>query len=297
MKYQLLIVGFVASTISISIFGFYALNINQEFINSSKKGEQHFKDITTAAAEVSSYAKRAEGHLFLYLGLHRKADKDKFPKRVKSLHENISILDQEIKNPEARKILDKIKAIVVGILPAGNTLIAYHDKDMEAIGKFELEHHQEAIFELHEKLSAIRKLGVELVTLEIQLEDNLKSEISKNATRLQYHAVVTIVAVSIFTLFLGYILIKMIKTLNKEISSRLQSEEALKLEKNKLKDALDKLKTLSGIVPICMYCKQIRDDKGYWNQLEDFISKHSKAEFSHSICEKCLEKHHSDCKK
>ncbi len=52
------------------------------------------------------------------------------------------------------------------------------------------------------------------------------------------------------------------------------------------------IKVLQGIIPICMYCKEIRDDKGYWSQLEGYISQHSEAQFSHGICEKCLEVKH-----
>ena len=55
-----------------------------------------------------------------------------------------------------------------------------------------------------------------------------------------------------------------------------------------LKEALEEVKVLSGLIPICMECKKIRDDKGYWNQLESFISKHSEAKFSHGICPECI---------
>ena len=82
----------------------------------------------------------------------------------------------------------------------------------------------------------------------------------------------------------------MINTLNKEISNRIQSEKVIKLERNKLKDALAKIKTLSGFLPICSACKKIRDDKGYWNQIESYIREHSEAEFSHSICPECTKK-------
>lgn len=59
--------------------------------------------------------------------------------------------------------------------------------------------------------------------------------------------------------------------------------------KNKqLLQAQAQIKVLSGILPICMYCKEIRDDQGYWNKLEKFISEHSQAEFSHGICERCM---------
>lgn len=61
-------------------------------------------------------------------------------------------------------------------------------------------------------------------------------------------------------------------------------------EKNlALEQALEKVKTLSGLIPICMHCKKIRDDQGYWNQLEAYLSSHSEAQFSHSLCPECMQ--------
>ena len=54
-----------------------------------------------------------------------------------------------------------------------------------------------------------------------------------------------------------------------------------------LKSALAEVKTLSGLLPICASCKKIRDDTGYWNQIEEYVSKRSEAQFSHSICPEC----------
>ena len=294
MRYRLFIIGFMVSIGLISISGFYALNSNRQVLISTQEGEEHFKAITTAAAEVSSYAKRAEGHLFLYLALHRKADGEKFPKRINSLYEQISILDKNIKNRDARIILEKIKENTAGTLPNGNKLIAYHDKAMETIGKFEMEKHREVIFEIHNKFSALRKLGVSLVALEVQLENDLKEEIFKNSNRLQFSLKFLVAVTSMFALFLGYLLIKMVRSLNEEISKRLQSEKEIRNERNKLKDALEKIKTLSGLLPICMHCKKIRDDSGYWNQVDAYIEQHSDAQFTHSICEHCLEKYHPE---
>lgn len=56
-----------------------------------------------------------------------------------------------------------------------------------------------------------------------------------------------------------------------------------------LEVALGKIKTLRGLLPICSSCKSIRDDKGYWNQLETYIGDHSDAEFSHGVCPSCLD--------
>lgn len=57
-----------------------------------------------------------------------------------------------------------------------------------------------------------------------------------------------------------------------------------------LKKALGRIKTLSGLIPICSSCKKIRDDQGYWNLIETYIENHSHASFSHGICPDCIEK-------
>ncbi len=66
-------------------------------------------------------------------------------------------------------------------------------------------------------------------------------------------------------------------------------EEREKLILN-LHDALRKIKRLQGMLPICASCKKIRDDKGYWNQLEAYIEEHSEAEFTHGFCPDCMKK-------
>ncbi len=55
-------------------------------------------------------------------------------------------------------------------------------------------------------------------------------------------------------------------------------------------DALSKIKTLSGMLPICSSCKRIRDDEGYWTQIETYVNEHSEAEFSHGLCPECAQK-------
>ncbi len=57
-----------------------------------------------------------------------------------------------------------------------------------------------------------------------------------------------------------------------------------------LQEALSKVKQLSGLLPICASCKKVRDDLGYWNQIEAYIQEHSEAEFSHSLCPECAQK-------
>ena len=59
---------------------------------------------------------------------------------------------------------------------------------------------------------------------------------------------------------------------------------------HELQVALSSVRKLSGFLPICASCKRIRDDKGYWNQIETYISTHSEIDFSHSICPECAQK-------
>jgi len=72
-----------------------------------------------------------------------------------------------------------------------------------------------------------------------------------------------------------------------DITDLKKVEESLCEERDALQKALSELKVLRGLLPICGVCKKIRDDKGYWNKIESYISEHSEAEFSHSICPEC----------
>lgn len=71
-------------------------------------------------------------------------------------------------------------------------------------------------------------------------------------------------------------------------SERLQNELEKKVEE--LEVSITEIRTLSGLLPICASCKKIRDDEGYWNQIEGYIQKHSNAKFSHSVCPDCSKK-------
>jgi len=81
-----------------------------------------------------------------------------------------------------------------------------------------------------------------------------------------------------------------------DISERVKAQEEREKLIVELKDALSEIKTLSGMLPICASCKKIRNDDGYWEQLEVFIRDHSDAEFSHSICPDCVKKLYPDLK-
>jgi phosphoserine phosphatase RsbU/P len=67
----------------------------------------------------------------------------------------------------------------------------------------------------------------------------------------------------------------------------LELQGALAQRVRELEEALSRVKTLQGLLPICSYCKKIRDDRNYWQQVEGYISDHSEAQFSHGICPEC----------
>jgi PAS domain S-box-containing protein len=81
---------------------------------------------------------------------------------------------------------------------------------------------------------------------------------------------------------------------SRDITKRKQIQEALIQERDRLQDAVLKIKKLSGLLPICSSCKKIRNDKGYWNLLETYIQDHSEAEFTHSICPDCAKELYPD---
>lgn len=93
----------------------------------------------------------------------------------------------------------------------------------------------------------------------------------------------------------------LITQLKSEIAERQQIEEDLKKARDslearvsertaELQQAIDRVKVLRGLLPICSGCKKIRDDQGYWTQLETYIHQHSEADFTHSLCPDCAER-------
>ena len=80
----------------------------------------------------------------------------------------------------------------------------------------------------------------------------------------------------------------------RDVTEKKRAEEEREKLVHDLQKALSEVKTLKGIFPICASCKKIRDDKGYWNQVEVYIRDRSEAEFSHGICPDCMKKLYGD---
>lgn len=91
--------------------------------------------------------------------------------------------------------------------------------------------------------------------------------------------------ISLMILMLLIIAFLLIINRNRQIA-KMQYYEKNKLA-TELQQTLEHVKKLQGFLPICASCKKIRDDKGYWNQIESYIEKHSEVKFSHGLCEEC----------
>ncbi|MFO7937251.1 MAG: PAS domain S-box protein [Kiritimatiellia bacterium] len=87
---------------------------------------------------------------------------------------------------------------------------------------------------------------------------------------------------------------KLIFCICRDVTARKQFEKEREELIKKLQESLAEIRTLRGILPLCSFCKNVRDDKGYWEQVETYIRKHSDMDISHSICPECLKKHYPD---
>ena len=81
-------------------------------------------------------------------------------------------------------------------------------------------------------------------------------------------------------------------SLKREMDERKLAYAKLEANNQELQSALAEVKVLSGLLPICSYCKKIRNDSGYWSQIEAYIGEHSHANFSHGICPGCMQAKH-----
>ncbi len=203
---QKLVAVFIAVSLLVGLVGFLGLYANNQIVNSFESGNEHFGSIIEASNEVSSYAKRAEGHLMLYLTLHNESDKQKFFSRLSSLREQNSIMDEKVKNSEARKILEDIHSKTDELQSIGESLVQAYEYEIRTTGRFELENHQELIRHLDDTAAEIRQDGLELAKLEVNFRTEQDRTAQKNAANL-YSIILIISAIAVLgALGLGYVI-------------------------------------------------------------------------------------------
>lgn len=90
------------------------------------------------------------------------------------------------------------------------------------------------------------------------------------------------------------LLVQSNEELNKEIDVRTEAQKKIQGKTTELQSALDEIKTLKGILPLCSFCKKIRNDDGSWEQLERYISDHYNTDVSHGVCPECLKENYPE---
>jgi CHASE3 domain sensor protein len=174
-----------------------------------------------------------------------------------------------------RNKLDALNSLIAGKLAElDQTIELRKDAGFEAARQFVLTDKGKNIMDQIRKVIATMESEHE----QMVAENERKAQIEANRAR--------------FVIILGSLLAIGIVTassivIRKELAERRRIQEALETKNRELQEALANVKTLGGLLPICANCKKIRDDKGYWNQIELFIRDRSNAKFSHGICPDC----------
>lgn len=150
--------------------------------------------------------------------------------------------------------------------------------------------HKMSFAKLYEPWNWIVATGVYLD----DVDQLIQSETVDMKKTLKIQRMYSFFIAAVIMLFSSLILIRFEKQISHLISSYEKDIDKytsnLLREKEKTEIALAEIKQLKGLLPICSYCKKIRDDKGYWNQIEGYIQEHSDAKFSHGICTECSDK-------
>ncbi|KAA3610362.1 MAG: hypothetical protein D8M58_05905 [Calditrichaeota bacterium] len=130
-------------------------------------------------------------------------------------------------------------------------------------------------------------------------------------SRKTWQASITLMASLILTIFVSFYMLRKTKhtieieqrvkkqtETNQQLKTEIQERNLAELERDKtilsLEKALEEVKALRGIVPICSFCKKVRDDKGFWEQVDVYISKHSQADISHGVCPECAKENYPE---
>lgn len=183
----------------VAVIGGLGIFANQQLANSFEELKYYEKRVDVAA-EASSYAKRAEGHLFLYLTLGNGLDKEKFFGRHVLLEEQITILENEIECLEGLEQVNYLRSFSAEILEYGNQLIEIYDENPEA---FDFEDHNELIINFHDSSSGARKTGVNIVELETSKLNQDVEQAQNSAVLLQQGMSITVVFLITVAIVLG----------------------------------------------------------------------------------------------
>jgi PAS domain S-box-containing protein len=159
----------------------------------------------------------------------------------------------------------------------------------ESIGRLVGANREQALLQNYYRIGSWKKAGLLDMALSA-IEENTEKhqEVSVTTTfgrhiTINYHFIPFTVADQKYLLLIA-----------SDVTEQKRAEVAQEKLVEELQKALSDIRTLQGIIPICASCQKIRDDKGYWEQIESYIKKHSEADFSHAICPDCAKKLYPD---
>jgi len=177
----------------VSAVGYFGYNAAEEIVKTFEGGEKSLRIRANAGAEISSYAKRAEGHAMLFMMLKSENDKDKFPARIKSLEQQIDLFRRASNDTAELAIISNIEKNTALLKSAGMVLIETFDSDK----KLGLGEYKDQIRKFHELAAQIRKLGVNLAkkvtdVINKQRPITAASEVASYAKRAEGHLILFI---------------------------------------------------------------------------------------------------------
>jgi CHASE3 domain sensor protein len=281
---------FLELTSNIRRYGLKLAALETDFLNKQQA--------ITASMELASYAKRLEGHLIAYLLLQNKEDRQKVFDRYQSLIQMTSILDEKMDDPAAKKILDDVRAETDQIMPAVQELLKAHGSDIQTNERPTRENYEALLRQISTLTDRVGDNGFALARLNVALEIEPKKLALESARFIQFTILVVTVIPIILAFVLGYAANRKVNELEESRSKLADLSNELAISNKRLKieilehkkadedksnliaelqNALAQVKKLSGLIPICASCKKIRDDKGYWRQVEEYVKEHSEA--------------------
>lgn len=201
--------------------------------------------------------------------------------------------------------LDALKAVSLGKVDVAIENLAAATYLIEQHGLTNLKIAAPTSYENYNLSIGVRKDWPELVSIMdkglASMSQEMHNEIRQRWIAVRYEhgvGVVDIIKWVLLVAGLAGLFIAFFYIWNRKLAQEVVERKRAELEKEKLIDeltgALKEIKVLRGILPICCECKSIRDDQGYWNQIESYIGEHSEADFSHGIFPECLKKLYGD---
>ena len=215
--------------------------------------------------------------------MNRKPTYEELEERVKALEEETARrrqVEESLRESELRlkTVLDTIQSGIVVIDPESHVIVGVNAAAGKMIGA-PMEHILGSV--CHEYICPDQKGQCPITDCEQTLENAERVLLTAHGEKVPILKTVVSVTLAGREHLLESFL---------DITARKRAEEERERLIKELQVALAEVKKLGGLLPICASCKSIRDDQGYWQQIEAYIQDHSEAEFSHSVCPKCAKK-------